>query len=40
MLILRPIESGDLDSLLSLANQLDSLNLPADRAFLEERIRI
>ena len=40
MLILRPIESGDLDSLLTLATQLDSLNLPADRAFLEERIRI
>jgi arginine N-succinyltransferase len=40
VLILRPIESGDLDSLLALASQLDSLNLPADRAFLEERIRI
>ena len=40
MLILRPIESGDLDALLALANQLDSLNLPADCAFLEERIRI
>ena len=40
MLILRPIDSGDLDALLALATQLDSLNLPADRTFLEERIRI
>lgn len=38
MLILRPVEVGDLDSLVSLAHQLDSVNLPADRDFLAERI--
>ena len=40
MLILRPVDTGDLDGLLSLATRLDSLNLPADRDFLEARIRI
>ena len=40
MLILRPVDTGDLDDLLSLATRLDSLNLPADRDFLEARIRI
>ena len=40
MLILRPVETGDLDALVALAAQLDSVNLPADRAFLEERIRV
>ena len=38
MLILRPIETRDLDDLLALADLLDSMNLPSDRAFLEERI--
>ena len=38
MLILRPIEPGDLDDLVALAKMLDSVNLPSDRAFLEERI--
>jgi arginine N-succinyltransferase len=38
VLILRPVETGDLDALLALAAQLDSMNLPSDRAFLEERI--
>ena len=40
MLILRPVDTGDLDALLALATQLDSLNLPADRDFLEGRIRV
>ena len=38
MLILRPVATGDLDELVGLAGQLDSLNLPRDRAFLEDRI--
>ena len=38
MLILRPVEASDLDALVSLADQLDSMNLPADRDFLAERI--
>ena len=38
MLYLRPIERGDLDDLVALARQLDSVNLPSDRAFLHERI--
>ena len=38
MLILRPIEPGDLDALVDLARQLDSMNLPAERGFLAERI--
>jgi arginine N-succinyltransferase len=38
--MLRPVEVGDLDSLVSLARQLDSMNLPADRDFLAERIAL
>ena len=38
MLILRPIEPDDLDALVQLASQLDSVNLPSDREFLAERI--
>ena len=40
MLILRPIESGDLDSLVDLARMLDSMNLPADREFLAARVEV
>jgi arginine N-succinyltransferase len=40
VLILRPIAARDLDSLLELAEMLDSMNLPRDRAFLEERIAV
>ena len=38
MLILRPIETDDIEDLLVLADQLDSMNLPADRDFLMARI--
>jgi arginine N-succinyltransferase len=38
MLILRPIGPADLDALVGLAAQLDSVNLPSDREFLAERI--
>ena len=38
MLILRPIDPADLDALVGLAAQLDSMNLPSDREFLAERI--
>jgi arginine N-succinyltransferase len=38
LLILRPIATRDLDELVRLATQLDSVNLPSDRDFLEERI--
>jgi arginine N-succinyltransferase len=38
VLILRPVEASDLDELLELASQLDSVNLPRDREFLAERI--
>jgi arginine N-succinyltransferase len=38
VLILRQIETGDLGDLLRLAEQLDSMNLPADREFLSRRI--
>jgi arginine N-succinyltransferase len=38
VLILRPVEVGDLDDLVTLAEQLDSMNLPSDRQFLAERI--
>ena len=38
MLILRPVATSDLDALLGLAARLDSMNLPSDRAFLDERI--
>jgi arginine N-succinyltransferase len=40
VLILRPIALEDLDDLLALAGQLDSVNLPSDRAYLEDRIEI
>jgi arginine N-succinyltransferase len=40
VLILRPIASEDLDPLVDLARQLDSMNLPADRDFLSERIAL
>lgn len=40
MLILRPIGEGDLDALVDLARQLDSMNLPADREFLASRIAV
>jgi arginine N-succinyltransferase len=38
VLILRPVAAEDLDDLLELASQLDSVNLPSDREFLAERI--
>jgi len=38
VLILRPIAAGDLDDLVALAGMLDSMNLPRDPAFLEQRI--
>lgn len=38
MLILRPIEERDLDALVALAAQLDSVNLPSDPQFLRQRI--
>ncbi len=38
--MLRPIEADDLDALVDLAHQLDSMNLPADREFLAERIEV
>jgi len=38
--MLRPIAEGDLDALVDLALQLDSMNLPADREFLSGRIAI
>jgi len=40
VLILRPIASEDLEDLHTLAEQLDSMNLPSDRGFLEERIAL
>jgi arginine N-succinyltransferase len=40
VLILRPIERDDLDDLMALADQLDSMNLPCDRDFLAERIEL
>ena len=40
MLILRPIAGADLDALVGLAGQLDSMNLPSDAAFLAERIAL
>ena len=40
MLILREIAAGDLDALVSLAEQLDSMNLPSDREFLVGRIEL
>jgi arginine N-succinyltransferase len=38
VLILRPIETGDLEALLTLASQLYSVNLPSDPEFVAERI--
>jgi arginine N-succinyltransferase len=38
VLILRPVAPRDLDAIVALAEQLDSMNLPSDRAFLEQRI--
>jgi arginine N-succinyltransferase len=38
VLILRAVAPGDIDALVVLAAQLDSMNLPSDRAFLEQRI--
>jgi arginine N-succinyltransferase len=38
VLILRPVTVSDLDDLLTLADQLDSMNLPSDRDFLEARV--
>jgi arginine N-succinyltransferase len=38
VLILRPVEERDLEALVGLAEQLDSMNLPSDREFLERRI--
>jgi arginine N-succinyltransferase len=38
VLTLRPIAASDLDALVALAEQLDSMNLPSDRGFLEGRI--
>ncbi len=38
MLILRPVAPADLDDIVALARQLDSMNLPADRDFLDERM--
>jgi arginine N-succinyltransferase len=38
MLILRPVAERDLDDLVQLAAQLDSMNLPSDRHFLAQRI--
>ncbi len=40
MLILRPAEARDLDAIGTLAEQLDTLNLPSDEAFLRERIAL
>ncbi|MEN8160696.1 MAG: arginine N-succinyltransferase, partial [Myxococcota bacterium] len=40
MLTLRPVAPHDLEALLALAAQLDSVNLPADREFLTERIAV
>jgi arginine N-succinyltransferase len=38
VLILRPVVPEDLDALLALAESMDTVNLPADRDFLHERI--
>jgi arginine N-succinyltransferase len=40
VLILRPVERGDLDDLSALAAQLDSMNLPDDPEFLAARIEL
>jgi len=40
VLILRPAAAGDLDDLVALARELDSVNLPTDPDFLAERIDV
>jgi len=40
VLILRPVAKADLDALVALAEQLDSMNLPSDRDFLASRIEV
>ncbi len=40
MLILRPVAASDLDDLIELAGQLDSMNLPRDPGFLADRIAV
>ncbi len=37
--MLRPVAPADLDDVVALAQQLDSMNLPADRDFLDERLQ-
>ncbi len=39
MLILRPVAESDLDAIVALAAQLDSMNLPSDREFLTQRVQ-
>ncbi len=39
MLILRPVAENDLDAIVALAGQLDSMNLPSDREFLAQRVQ-
>lgn len=39
MLILRPVAESDLDAIVALAEQLDSMNLPSDREFLAQRVQ-
>jgi arginine N-succinyltransferase len=39
MLILRPVAESDLDAIVALAAQLDSMNLPSDREFLAQRVQ-
>jgi arginine N-succinyltransferase len=39
VLILRPVAQSDLDAIVALAAQLDSMNLPSDREFLAQRVQ-
>jgi len=39
VLILRPVAESDLDAIVALAEQLDSMNLPSDREFLAQRVQ-
>jgi arginine N-succinyltransferase len=39
VLILRPVAESDLDAIVALAGQLDSMNLPSDRDFLAQRVQ-
>jgi len=39
VLILRPVAESDLDAIVALAQQLDSMNLPSDREFLAQRVQ-